>query len=138
MLFPYNLNQFSENYDVNKKYYIPRGFTWLELDKDVGLESFYLLASSERLFELEDLFEKYLSADQSGKKDLAEELVAKIREIRKQRQKLTTEAERPIPIGGDLRGTIKRKKKEIPNFDPFAKEIQTIHFYSKTFTIDHR
>jgi hypothetical protein len=137
MLFPYNLKQFSEDYDVNKKYYIPEGFTWLELNKDVGIESFFLLASSGRLFELEDLFREYLSADRSSKREIAEKLVAKIREIRKQRQRLTTEAERPIPIGGSWRGTVRRNKR-LPDFEPLAREIQAANFYSKAFTIDHQ
>lgn len=138
MLFPYSLEQFSENYEISRKYYIPQGTGWFQLDRDVGLETFYLLASSSRFTDLEKLYVNYLSADPSGKKDLAREIVAKIREIRKQRKKLTTEAERPVIIGGGTRGVLKENRTDFPDIAPFAGEIRAVDFYSRTFTIEHR
>ncbi len=49
LLFPYTLQQFDTDYKTEKKYYIPKGGTWFELDRNVGLETFYLLASAKRL-----------------------------------------------------------------------------------------
>ena len=138
MLFPYSLEQFSENYEISRKYYIPQGTGWFQLDRDVGLETFYLLASSNRLMDLEKLYANYLSADSSGRKALAGEIVAKIHEIRKQRKKLTTEAERPVIIGGGRRGVLKGNRAEFPDIDPFAGEVRAGDFYSRAFTIKHR
>jgi len=138
MLFPYSLEQFSKNYEISRKYYIPDDNGWFQLDRDVGLETFYLLASSSRLMDLEEIYAAYVSADPSVKKSLAENTVAKIREIRKQRKKLTTEAERPVIIGGGTRGVLKGNGAWFPDIDPFAGEVRANDFYIKTFTIEHR
>ena len=52
MLFPYEIQQFTSDYKLFKKYYIPQGDKWFEFDEDVGQETFYLLASAQRLFGL--------------------------------------------------------------------------------------
>jgi len=49
LLFPEDVRQFSGDYKVGKNYYIPKGRSWFELDKNPGRETFYLLAASERL-----------------------------------------------------------------------------------------
>jgi hypothetical protein len=53
MLFPYETKQFSKDPETRKKYYIPQGTEWFELDEKTGPETFYLLASAERLNGLE-------------------------------------------------------------------------------------
>ena len=61
MLFPYELEQFTTDYKTSKRYLIPQGDRWFELDEHVGLEKFYLMASATRLTELEALFKKQKS-----------------------------------------------------------------------------
>ena len=70
MLLPYNLNQFSTDYETSKNYYIPQGNFVLELDDNVGQEKFYLIASAQRLQELENLFGSYESAEDFKKPEL--------------------------------------------------------------------
>jgi len=138
LLFPYKLQQFESDYKTDKKYYIPKGGTWFELDKNVGLETFYLLASAKRLLQIEALFEKYDSVAGEEKKRLAKRLLAEIRKIKRKHRKLATPAERPIAIGGNVRGTVKDEKSTFPDIDPIAFEVSASNFYGKTFTIDHK
>ncbi len=138
MLFPYDLKQFDANYQIFKKYYIPKENRWFELDEKTGLETFYLLASASRLVALEGLYMEYIGADTKKKPGIAAELLKKIRQIKKKHRKFATPAERPVPIGGSLRGVIKDKKTRLPDIDPIAAEVNATNFYSRTFTIEHQ
>jgi hypothetical protein len=138
MLFPYELKQFSTDYKTAKKYFIPQDNKWFELDGNVGLETFYLLASATRLNELEELFEKHKTEGAIDKQGHAKKILAQIRKIKKRYRKLTTDAERPVQIGGSVRGT-KKGKEIIPlDFDAIAAEVSAHNFYSRTFTIEHQ
>lgn len=138
LLFPYKLKLFDTGYKTGEKYYIPEGKTWFELDKDVGLETFYLLASAKRLHQLEALYRKYDSVVGEEKKKLAKQLLAEIRMIKRKHRKFATLAERPIAIGGNVRGVVKDEKSTFPDIDAIASEVSASNFYSKTFTIDHK
>ena len=138
LLFPYRLKLFESDYKTGEKYYIPKGKTWFELDKDVGLETFYLLASAKRLHALEAQYLKYDSVAGEEKKKLAKQLLAEIRKIKRKHRKLATPAERPIAIGGNVRGDPKDERSAFPDIDPIASEVLGSNFYSKTFTIDHK
>jgi uncharacterized protein DUF4384 len=138
MLFPYDLKQFDASLKVLKKYYIPQGNRWFELDKETGLETFYLLASVNRLVALESLYMEYIGADTKMKPGLAGEILKKIRQIKKKHRKFAASAERPIPIGGNVRGIKTGPGERPPDIDSIAGEVSSTHFYSRTFTIDHR
>lgn len=138
LLFPYDLDQFEKDYETSKKYYIPQGDMWFELDENLGLETFYLLASTKRLTELEKLYGAYTAADGSAKRDIGKKILKSIRAIKKKNRKLTSAAERPVPIGGNLRGAGKGSQARLPDIDPIAAEVAASNFYSRTFTIDHR
>jgi len=138
LLFPYKLEQFTKVYETSKKYYIPKGDMWFRLDKDVGRETFYLLASAKRLSGLEAVLGKYKSVETAEKQALAKEILKEIRDTKKRYRKFTTVAERPVPIGGDVRGTAKDKKQFSPDIDPIAAEVSAANFYGRTFTIDHQ
>ncbi len=136
MLFPYNLEQFAADYEISKRYYIPPGDTWFELDEKTGLETFYLLASSKRLVELEAFFIKNKLDVSVDKKERAAQIIKIIRKIKKQNKKFTTTAERPVPIGGNIR-SLHRKKNNTPDINPIAAQVSAASFYSRTFTIEH-
>ena len=138
LLFPYTLQQFDTDYKTDKKYYIPKGGTWFELDRNVGLETFYLLASAKRLLKLETLYKEYSSVSDKKKKDLTSQLLSEIRKIKRKHRKLASPAERPIAIGGNVRGVVKDEQSAFPDIDPIASEVSTSNFYGKTFTIDHK
>lgn len=138
LLFPYTLKQFSTDYVVNKNYYIPIGRNWFKLDKTTGTESFHLLASVDRLGELEDLLGQYAKADEQKKVELAELIISEIKNVRKRYKTFTTLAERPISIGGNIRGADKVEEARRPDVAIIAKEISANNFYGRTFTIDHQ
>ena len=138
ILFPYSLQQFTTDYTISKKYYIPQGDMWFELDVNVGRETFYLLASAKRLIEIEALFGQYISADPVKKHGLVKQILFEIRKIKRQHRKFTAFAERPVPIGGSLRGLTKGEKSPLPDIATIAVEISANNFFSRTFTIDHQ
>ena len=138
MLFPYKIKQFSSDYELFKKYYIPQGDLWFELDEDVGQETFYLLASAKRLFKLEALLNAYGSAGAVKRREVAKQILAEILKEKRRHKKFTTSAESPVTIGGSVRGIIKDKKTHSPDIDPIAAEVNAPNFYSRTFTIEHQ
>ncbi len=138
LLFPYRIQQFGEDYEVEKNYYIPKGRGWFELDKNTGLETFFLLASSKRFLELEALIGDYEAASGSKKEDLRAQIIDEIRKVRRRYRTLTTAAERPITIGGNIRGTEEQKATRRPDVSTIGTEVSATTFYGKTFTIDHQ
>ena len=138
LLFPEDVRQFSGDYKTGKNYYIPSGRRWFELDKNIGRETFYLLASAQRLLELEALVGDYKSADKSKKADMADQILGEIRTVKRKFRTFTTLAERPVTIGGNIRGVEKAESARRPDVSTIATEISASNFYSKTFTIDHQ
>jgi hypothetical protein len=138
VLFPQRFKLLSAEYTVSGDHYIPKGDEWFELDEHTGEERFYLLASVERLLELETLINDYESADAAKKPPRAKKILSEIRKLRKQHLKFKTYAERPVNIIGNLRGTEKAETAEARDIAKFAVEISADTFYSRTFTIDHQ
>jgi hypothetical protein len=138
VLFPYRFKLRSSEYTVAGHHYIPGGNQWFELDEHTGEEKFYLLASANRLMQLEALINDYESADGAKKPTLAQAVLDEIRKLRKEHLKFKTYAERPVNIIGNLRGTEKAEMAEPQDIAKFAVEISADTFYSRTFTIDHK
>jgi hypothetical protein len=138
MIFPYNARQFDTDYKTSTKYYIPEGNKWFRMDDNGGAEVFYLLASDKRLTELETVYGKYVSADPGNKPALAKQVFAKIRETKKRHRKFTATAERPVAIGGNVRGINVGGAEPLFDVASLAVEISANHFFSRTFTIDHK
>lgn len=136
--FPYGLKQFTSDYKVGVNYYIPKGRAWFKLDSTVGRETIYLLASAERLLDLEALVAKYNDAQASKKPEISKSIVAEIRNVRRYYKTFTTIAERPISIGGNVRGMTKEASSSFPDVARIATEITAKNFYGKTVTIDHK
>jgi len=136
--FPYDLKQFTTDYKTGKNYYVPKGRPWFKLDTTTGRETFYLLASTDRLLDLETLLEKYKNAGAPEKPSFAKEIIGEIRNVRKHYKTFTTFAERPISIGGNVRNLTKDEAARRPDVAQIATEISANNFYGKTFTIDHR
>ena len=139
LLFPYDLGMFEKELKLDKNYYIPKGRDWFKLDKNDGTETFYILASSERLTDLEKNLQSFLSATAEKKSDAAVLVVSEIKDIKKRFRTFSTIAERPISIAGNVRG-----EQHAP-IDPdrvdvatLATEISANNFFTKTITIDHK
>ena len=138
VLFPQRFNLKSAEYTVSGDHYIPKGDQWFELDEHTGEERFYLLASVERLIELEAFINEYEAADAAKKQPLAKKILVEIRRLRKQHLRFKTYAERPVNIIGNLRGTEKAETAGVRDIAKIAVEISADTFYSRTFTIDHQ
>jgi hypothetical protein len=136
VLFPYNIKKF--NFSIDKNYYIPKGRTWITLDKSTGREIFFLFASTERMLDIERKISDYLDADASKKPDLAAAVVSEIRGARQRFATFATLAEKPLTIGGNVRGTEKVEEPRRPDVADIAIEISANNFYGKTITIDHQ
>ncbi len=139
LLFPYDLGMFEKDIKLDKNYYIPKGREWFKLDKSTGTETFYILASSERLIDLEKDIQSFFSASAEKKSDAAALVVSEIKDIKKRFRTFSTLAERPISIAGNVRG------EEAKTIDPdridvatLATEVSANNFFTKTITIDHK
>lgn len=138
MLFPYSLQQFAANYDVGTKYYIPQGEGWFRLDEHTGSETIHLIASAHRLASLEDLWSQYEKAQGVHKPAIGKLIVAEIRKIKKQNRELTAPVERPVAIGGNIRGVRNPGESNPLDVASIADEIRANGFYGRAFTIDHQ
>jgi hypothetical protein len=138
LLFPYKIQQFQTDYATDKNYYIPKGRSWSAFDKNTGKELFFLIASTERLLDLEVKLGNYLSADAAKRHSMADDIVTEIRNVRKRYSTFSTIAEKPVTIGGNIRGTEKVEGARRPDVATIATQIRANNFYSKAITIDHK
>jgi hypothetical protein len=138
LLFPYSVQQFSSDYQIEKNYYVPVGRKWLQLDDTKGKETFYVLASIERLLELEAMLGDYQTAIAEKKVDLGTKIVAEIRDARRRYKTFATIAEKPITIGGNIRALEQAEAARRPDIAEHATRITANNFFSKTYTIDHQ
>ncbi len=140
LLFPYDLQQYDTEPVVEpepylNRYYIPEGqggSEWIELDEEVGRETFYLLASARRLTKLEGFIAAYEAAGPAEQAARAKQVVAEVRQVRRSYRKFATLARRPVTIGGNVRSRCPSIGKE------FGREISAQNFYGRTFTFNHR
>jgi hypothetical protein len=139
LLFPYSLDQFKTDYRLNRNYYIPVGRKWITFDKSTGKERFYLLASNERLTDLENLLTAYEKGDKMKKSEISKQIASEIRDVKRRFRTFATLAEKPVTIGGNIRGVGEEDvKASRPDVATIATQIGATNFYSKTITIDHR
>jgi hypothetical protein len=137
LLFPYQLSQSGSDNELQKMYYIPRDDSWFELDDRSGTETLYLIASVSRLNDLEELFQK-AATGAAVNRSQAELIRARIIALKKQHRTLTASAERPVPIGGNVRGISKDAQTKAPDMGAGAIEVSAKDFYCRTFTIEHK
>jgi hypothetical protein len=139
LFFPYDFGQFEKDYELNRNYYIPKGRDWISFDKSTGKERFYLLASNERLTDLEGLIASYQKGDAAAKKGLSQKIMDELRDVRRRFRTTATLAEKPVTIGGNIRGVGEAAVSgRRPDVATIVTEISASNFYSKTVTIDHR
>lgn len=138
LLFPYSVTQLEENYESKERIFVPEGEVWFELDEHVGQEVFYLLASRERLSDIEALYRNYEQAESNNREDLSEQIVARINELKREHRELAGAAERPISIGGAVRSLEPVSGNKNPDITPLATELVAKALIVRTYTIDHR
>lgn len=138
LLFPYSIKQFDTDYQTARKYYVPKGDGWYQLDDRTGKETFYLIASDQRLLDIEFTYQQYASCVPSKKQELAEQMISELHGI--------TETHLASSAGGDIhadnqptmRGFERATGADPTDITQLAREISFDTTYSETFVIDHR
>jgi hypothetical protein len=138
VLFPYRFKSIADNNQNLGRHYIPKGDQWFELDEYTGTEKFYLLASADRLEELESLVNDYENVDKSKKIDIGKKIVSEISRLRKQHFKKKRYAEKPVTILGTMRGSKLSVAAGVRDIADHAVEISATDFFSRSFTIEHK
>lgn len=138
LLFPYDVEQFGINAHTGKRYYIPEGDEWFALDEHTGKETVTLIVSPARLAGLEKLLVDYLSSEEWQKADLKRQILDEISVLRRQNRELAAPAERPVTIGGTIRGYGSSMSGGCPDVASIAEAIQSDGPVVRVFTIDHQ
>ena len=123
-LFPYDIQQFTTDYQTSKIYEIPPNDAWFRINEQAGLETFYLLASGQRLTDLEQLLATYDAVQPAEQPLAASNILADLRNLLKQ-HRASVKPGRPVPIAGNMRKGIE------------GVEITAPQFCIETFTIEH-
>jgi hypothetical protein len=120
----------AKDHKITGTIYIPSEKDWFKFDQHTGIETFYILASKQRLQNLERITREYLNASPNGKVKLKAKLLLEIQDLRKANSNLATTAEKPVPVAGSFRG--------ISNTVGIATEVEADNFYGKTIRIEHQ
>ncbi len=138
LLFPYSTRDFKNVVSTEVSYLIPRGRLWYELDSNVGHETFYFIASPERLPTLEKALEDLKVQDEQSCEQRSQQVIQQINNLRKQNRKFTSIAEKPIGIAGNVRSIGNEKEIDRIDLSQYATEVEGNGFYIRTIVIDHR
>lgn len=135
LIFPQGASQFDSNGQASRGYYFPEREEWMDAGGPNGAGTFYLLASSQRLVDLEALLRSHEFADPGRKLELAGQIVSEIRDLGRDHKQFKTTAERPVNIIGQLRGGNGQEKQDPMDIASRAVDISANDFYGKSFTI---
>src|SRR5208337_1047929 len=138
MLFPYSLKQFDTDYQTARNYYSPKGEAWFQLDSRTGNETFYLIASDQRLLDIEYTYAKYASSEESRKQDLAEQMLSELNKITETYLASSGGTEKLADNESALRGFERATWADPTSIAGLAREISFDNIYSETFVVDHR
>ena len=119
--------------------FIPTGNNWFELDAHPGQEKFFLIATAERLDRLEELCARHTALkDKADLQASADEILDEIKRLRQKNKQLSAPAEKPVRIGGSVRGEKPSSGQAVPDITSLAAEVTAPGFYTRTFSIEHR
>ncbi|MGC8493966.1 MAG: DUF4384 domain-containing protein [Syntrophobacteraceae bacterium] len=139
MLFPYSPKFFESDYRIDHNYYVPESDAWFQLDTKTGKETFYLIASEQRLRDIEYTYKKYVSCKgEKNKRDLAGQMLSELDSISRQNLALANRAGEP---GGEktlVRGFERAAGEDPTDITGLAKAISFNNIYSQTFVIVHK
>jgi len=116
---------------------IPKDGRWFELDEQTGTETFHVLVSATPLDAIETLYSEYQKQGTENNTAYVR-LLAAIERLQRKQRPLTSKAERPISIGGTIRGAgTKDKASEQSRLDRLAEDIAATNVFCRTYTIEH-
>ena len=138
MLFPYNVKQFDTDYRIARDYYAPKGEAWFQLDNKTGSETFYLVASDQRLLDIEYTYEEYTSSKDSRKQDLSAQMISELDGATEKYLASSKGVETAAGEKSVVRGFERATGADPTEIAGLAREISFENIYSETFIIDHR
>ncbi|MGV8074110.1 MAG: DUF4384 domain-containing protein [Syntrophobacteraceae bacterium] len=138
MLFPYSLEQLTKDYEPSRRYFVPKKDAWFELDEKSGTETFYLIASSHRLSEVEYLMNRYESAESGKKHEIAGQMALKIRNLEMLHNEYASQRKNPDTELNVTRGVERAQGLDPNDISSLSEEITSNGVYVRTITIDHR
>jgi len=139
LLFPYSLKQFDTDYQIARNYYAPKGEAWFQLDSRTGDETFYLIASDQRLLDVEYTYEQYARSEEPRKQDLATQMLVELDKITKTYTASSGEVEKLAEASGAAQRGFERATGADPtDVAGLAREISFDTIYTETFVVDHR
>jgi len=138
LLFPYSSNEIGSSVSTDVSYTMPRGRLWYSLDSNTGRETFYIIASGERLAELEKLLLNLKKQDEQTAKNVTQQVIQQINTYRKLYRKFVSISEKPIAIAGNVRGIGDEKEVDRVDLSQFATEVEATGIYIRTISIEPR
>jgi len=136
LVFPASFREFDTKACMNRPSFIPAGEDWFTLDGNRGIETFHLVASSERLQDLESLYATYRELSASPRASATaigaarQVVLDEILRLRKKYSTMAAAAEKPVTIAGGSRGVEAEVEKR-------ATRIIGPGFYSRAFRLEH-
>ncbi len=137
MIFPYDIKLFENDYQAGRRYYAPKGEAWFQLDNRTGTETFYLMASDQRLLDVEYLHAKYASAEPAKRPELALRLVSELNNLKEQ-YKASENHEVLARYEGVERGFERATGADPTDIAVLATGIWFENLYSETIVVEHR
>ena len=138
LLFPYSIKQFDTDYQTARKYYAPKEDGWFQLDDRTGPETFYLIASDQRLLDIEYTYQQYASSAPAHKQELADLMISQLDEFTKTYLASSVGKETLSDDHLAMRGLERATGADPTDITQLAEEIAFDTAYSETFVIDHR
>ena len=139
MLFPYSPGQFDSDYRIDRNYYVPEGDAWFQLDKRTGRETFYLIASDQRLLDIEYTYEKYASSKEArNKQALAGQMISELQSITREYFASSCRADLHAGHESLVRGFERAAGADPTDITGLAREISFNNIYTRTFVIEHK
>lgn len=135
LLFPSSLP--SEAIESGTHLTVPQGDEWFQLDEQIGTETFHVLIAPAALRTIETLYEAHRQ-NAAGNGSSTVRLLLAIEQLRKHQRPLTSKAERPLAVGGTLRGGGGiNTEPTVGQLDRLAEDISTSNVFCRTYTIEH-
>ena len=127
-IFPSSPDFYEKKIEVGHSYLLPSDEKWFIMDEQAGTENFFLLASSTRLVDIENLTKKMIAVP--GDAEIKARLLDEIKTVRRSKGDFSTPVEKGVPIAGTVIAVTRGPSSE-------ATMIEASVFYSKTLRIIH-
>lgn len=127
-LFPSTPDCYDKGPESAVPHVLPAGEKWFIMDEQTGTERFFLLASSSRLTDIENLTKKMISSPNDA--EVKAKLLDEIKTVRRVKGDFSTPVEKGVPIAGTVVAVTRGPTTG-------ATLTEAAGFYSRTLRIEH-